>query len=167
MEKGEREKRGEGERYLAPEGRHVYRRAGHTKYIKAPEEGNRGSEKVGKGKVGKGERERERGGRRDCFSLQRSVMSIEGRLVQEQHSSGVQCGGCLNQDVHGLKDSQDSRREEYLTQGRKDCRGRRESGKVGKGEGRRRERSLAPEGRHVYRKRDMPKCLSPRGAICL
>ena len=39
------------------------------------------------------------GGKRDCFSLQRSVMSIEGRLVQEQHSSGVQCGGCLNQDV--------------------------------------------------------------------
>ena len=47
-------------------------------------------------------------GKRDCFSLQRSVMSIEGRLVQEQHSSGVQCGGCLNQEApEGLKDSQD------------------------------------------------------------
>ena len=26
-------------------------------------------------------------------------MSIEGRLVQEQHSSGVQCGGRLNPDA--------------------------------------------------------------------
>ena len=26
-------------------------------------------------------------------------MSIEGRLVQERHSSGVQCGGCLNPDA--------------------------------------------------------------------
>ena len=43
---------------LAPEGRHVYSRAGYTNIIKP----------------------------------QRGGMSIEGRLVQEQHSSGVQCG---------------------------------------------------------------------------
>ena len=41
--------------FLAPEGRHVYSRAGYTNIIKP----------------------------------QRGGMSIEGRLVQEQHSSGV------------------------------------------------------------------------------
>ena len=74
-------------------------------------------------------------------------MSIAGRLVQEQHSSGVQCGGCLNQDAsRGLKDSQNSRWEEYLTQGRngaEEDEKRGERGKGGKGEG---ERSLAPRG---------------------
>ena len=40
-------------------------------------------------------------------------MSIEGRLVQEQHSSGVQCGGCFNPDaspgIEGLARIQDEK----------------------------------------------------------
>ena len=34
---GEKVGKGEGETYLAPEGRQVYRRAGYTKYPLAPE----------------------------------------------------------------------------------------------------------------------------------
>ena len=94
------------------------------KHTKAPEEGS--------GEAGEGRREREneglKGGTREnikapeermsiegrhCFSLQRSVMSIEGRLVQEQHSSGVQCGGCLK----APEDSQ----ETHIRRGKRDC----------------------------------------------
>ena len=103
---------GEAGLLFAPEERNVYRRAGQPNTSKP---------------------QRSEGGRRDCFSLQRSVMSIEGRLVQEQHSSGVQCGGCLNQDaspgIEGLAGLKTGGIFNARTQGR---RGRRESEKGGK-----------------------------------
>ena len=68
-------------------------------------------------------------------------MSIEGRLVQEQHSSGVQCGGCLNPDaslgIEGLAG---------LKMGRREGARRGESEKVGKwesGKGRERGSGIA------------------------
>ena len=62
-------------------------------------------------------------------------MSIEGQLVQEQHSSGVQCGGCLNPDaslgIEGLAGFKMGGIFNAKTQGRKDADGKTESVGVG------------------------------------
>ena len=66
-------------------------------------------------------------------------MSIEGRLVQEQHSSGVQCANLSESRITRIKGLHGRRERLYL----------------------------APAGRHVYRTAGQQNTLKPqRGDMC-